>query len=81
MTAAKRVRRRSVQAKRSKSLRYTVDASVFVHAFNPHEEGHAESLQILASTGRARSPGGVPAGGDGRCLMQRQGIFSTSRVG
>jgi len=27
--------------------RYTIDASVFVNAFNSHERGHAESLQIL----------------------------------
>jgi predicted nucleic acid-binding protein len=25
------------------------DASVFVNAFNPHEEGHAESLAILGT--------------------------------
>ncbi len=60
MTAAKRVRRRSVRAKRSKSLRYTVDASVFVNAFNPHEEGHAESLQILAAIQERGDPVIVP---------------------
>lgn len=31
------------------SRRFTVDASVFVNAFNPHEEGQAESLAILAA--------------------------------
>ena len=49
MPAAKRARRRPTGTRRSKSRRYTVDASVFVNAFNPHEEGHAESLQILAT--------------------------------
>ena len=60
MTAAKRVRRRSVRAKSSKSLRYTVDASVFVNAFNPHEDGHAESLQILAAIQERGDPVIVP---------------------
>jgi len=60
MTAAKRVRRRSVRAKSSKSLRYTVDASVFVNAFNPHEEGHAESLHILAAIQERGDPVIVP---------------------
>lgn len=47
MTAAKRVPRRSRKAARPKGRRYTIDASVFVNAFNPHEDGHAQSLQIL----------------------------------
>ena len=49
MAVAKRTRRRSAGARSFKSLRYTVDASVFVNAFNPHEEGYAASLQILAT--------------------------------
>ena len=60
MAARKRVRRRSVRARISKSLRYTVDASVFVNAFNPHEEGHAESLQILAAIQERGDPVIVP---------------------
>jgi len=48
MSAARTVRR-PVQTKVPKNLRYTVDASVFVNAFNPHEEGHAESLAILGT--------------------------------
>lgn len=39
MTAKRRPARPS-RAKRRVALRYTVDASVFVNAFNPHEEGH-----------------------------------------
>src|SRR5262249_56360231 len=29
--------------------RFTVDASVFVNAFNPHEDGHDASLAFLAA--------------------------------
>lgn len=43
------------------SLRYTVDASVFVNAFNPHEAGHAESLRILALLQERGDPVFVPA--------------------
>src|SRR6266536_6657383 len=43
------VRRPTRRPRRAKSFRYTVDASVFVNAFNPHEAGHAQSLQILAT--------------------------------
>jgi predicted nucleic acid-binding protein len=52
MAAAKRVPQRTRKSKRSgrpKSRRYTIDASVFVNAFNPHEDGHAQSLEILAT--------------------------------
>jgi predicted nucleic acid-binding protein len=45
---------------RTPSLRYTVDASVFVNAFNPHEEGHAASLQILAAIQDRGDPMIVP---------------------
>jgi predicted nucleic acid-binding protein len=41
--------------------RYTVDASVFVNAFNPHETGHADSLQILAAIQERGDPVIVPA--------------------
>jgi predicted nucleic acid-binding protein len=60
MTAVKRVRRRPARASASTSLRYTIDASVFVNAFNPHEEGHAESLQILAAIQERGDPVIVP---------------------
>lgn len=45
---------------RSRTLRYTVDASVFVNAFNPHEDGHAESLAILAGIQQGGDPVIVP---------------------
>jgi predicted nucleic acid-binding protein len=37
-----------------------VDASVFVNAFNPHEDGHAESLAILAAIQHGGDPVIVP---------------------
>jgi predicted nucleic acid-binding protein len=46
---------------RTPTLRYTVDASVFVNAFNLHEAGHAESLQILAAIQERGDPVIVPA--------------------
>jgi predicted nucleic acid-binding protein len=42
-------RRRSRRRAPPRSFRYTIDSSVFVNAFNRHERGHAESLQILAA--------------------------------
>lgn len=52
--------RRPARARGSKSVRYTVDASVFVNAVNPHEEGHAKSLQILAAIQERGDPVVVP---------------------
>jgi predicted nucleic acid-binding protein len=46
---------------RTPSRRYTIDASVFVNAFNPHEKGHAESLQILSAIRDRGDPVIVPA--------------------
>ena len=60
MAAAKRVPRRPIRPRRPKSQRYTIDASVFVNAFNPHEKGHAESLQLLATIQQRGDPGIVP---------------------
>lgn len=40
--------------------RYTIDASVFVNAFNPHEAGHATSLAILAAVQERGDPVIVP---------------------
>ena len=57
---ARRAPRRPVRSPRSQNLRYTVDASVFVNAFNPHEEGHAESLAILAAIQQGGDPVIVP---------------------
>src|SRR5437879_3760681 len=49
MAAARRVSRQSTPRRAAKRRRYTVDASVFVNAFNPHEDGHTASLQLLAA--------------------------------
>jgi hypothetical protein len=49
MAPAKRAQRRSARAMRPAGVRSIVDASVFLNAFNPHEEGHAESLKMLAA--------------------------------
>lgn len=37
-----------------------MDASVFVNAFNPHEEGHAQSLSLLAAIQESGDPIIVP---------------------
>lgn len=60
MAAARRASRRPARNPRSGNLRYTVDASVFVNAFNPHEEGHAESLAILSAIQQGGDPVVVP---------------------
>jgi predicted nucleic acid-binding protein len=48
MVRAPATRQGSRRRTLSRSVRYTIDASVFVNAFNPRERGHGESLQILA---------------------------------
>jgi predicted nucleic acid-binding protein len=40
--------------------RYTIDASVFVNAFNPHEDGHADSLAVLTAVQERGDPVVVP---------------------
>jgi predicted nucleic acid-binding protein len=60
MAVAKRVPRRSKGTTRLKSHRYTIDASVFVNAFNPHEDGHAQSLQVLTTIQERGDPVIVP---------------------
>jgi predicted nucleic acid-binding protein len=60
MVARRRPARRSVRQAGIRNLRYTVDASVFVNAFNPYEEGHAESLRILAAIREGGDPVIVP---------------------
>ena len=52
---------RPTRATRPIATRYTVDASVFVNAFNPHEDGHAESLRILSAIQEREDPVIVPA--------------------
>lgn len=59
MTAAKRTTGRT-RAERRAAGRYTVDASVFVNAFNPHEEGHEVSFQILSAIQERGDPVIVP---------------------
>lgn len=61
MTPATAVRRRSRRGAHSRGFRYTIDTSVFVNAFNPHERGHAESLQILAAIQERGDPIIVPS--------------------
>jgi predicted nucleic acid-binding protein len=39
---------------------YTLDASVFVNAFNPYEAGHAESRRLLAQLQEQATPIVVP---------------------
>src|SRR6185503_647100 len=41
--------------------RFTIDASVFVNAFNPHEAGHAASLEFLAAVHRQAVPVIIPS--------------------
>jgi predicted nucleic acid-binding protein len=53
-------RRLATRPRRVAHPRYTVDASVFVNAFNPHEEGHAESLALLSAIREAGDPVIVP---------------------
>ena len=60
MAVARRAARRPIRKRASRILRYTVDASVFVNAFNPHEEGHVESLAILAAIQEGGDPVIVP---------------------
>jgi predicted nucleic acid-binding protein len=65
MATTRRVPRRRVQSRpsrtrRVKHPRYTVDASVFVNAFNPHEDGHKESLAILVAIQERDDPIIVP---------------------
>src|SRR5206468_10152963 len=42
------------------AARYTVDASVFVNAFNPSEDGHSGSLQLLEQIRELGDPIIVP---------------------
>jgi predicted nucleic acid-binding protein len=60
MAAAKRVTPRSKPRARPKNQRYTIDASVFVNAFNPHEDGHAQSLKFLTAIQEQGEPVIVP---------------------
>jgi predicted nucleic acid-binding protein len=60
MAAARKAPRRPSRKKPAAHRRYTVDASVFVNAFNPHEDGHVESLAILTAIQEVGDPVIVP---------------------
>lgn len=60
MTAAAASPRRTRSRVHPDGFRYTIDASVFVNAFNPHERGHAESLRLLAVLQESADPIVVP---------------------
>lgn len=60
MAVARRPRRRPSGKAAPDQRRYTLDASVFVNAFNPHEEGHAESLATLTAIQERGDPVIVP---------------------
>lgn len=60
MAGARRAARAAPQGRASGNWRYTVDASVFVNAFNSHEEGHADSLAILTAIQEGGDPIIVP---------------------
>ena len=62
MAARPRATRRTGKAARRRpASRYTIDASVFVNAFNPHEDGHARSLELLAAIREAGDAVLVPS--------------------
>ena len=52
--------RRPRRTRRPANLRYTIDASVFVNAFNPYEHGHAASLRLLTDIQERGDPVIVP---------------------
>ena len=57
---AKKATARPRRARRRAAARFTIDASVFVNAFNPHEEGHEASLEILSVLQERDDPVIVP---------------------
>src|SRR5437764_5491001 len=59
--AARRSVARPKQTKADEVRRFTVDASVFVNAFNPHETGHAASLAFLTAVQERADSVIVPA--------------------
>lgn len=60
MAIARRSRGTATEKVESDQRRFTIDASVFVNAFNPHEEGHAESLAALTAIQERGDPVIVP---------------------
>src|SRR5262245_6939765 len=59
--AARRRRVREAGIEAFPAERFTIDASVFVNAFNPHEDGHDGSLAFLATIHRQSDPVIVPS--------------------
>ena len=57
----KRAANRSARDAASTLLRYTIDASVFVNAFNPPEAGHRASLALLTAIHDAGDPVILPS--------------------
>lgn len=53
--------RRRAGTKAPAAPRYTIDASVFVNAFNTFEVGHAESLELLTAVQASADPVIVPS--------------------
>ena len=60
MAVARRPPRTSPAKGAAAQRRFTIDASVFVNAFNPHEEGHEASLAVLTATQDRGDPIIVP---------------------
>lgn len=60
MAVARRPQRRPAGKAARDHRRYTIDASVFVNAFNPHEEGHDASLAALTAIQERGDPVIVP---------------------
>jgi predicted nucleic acid-binding protein len=58
---ARKPARATSRARHAAGRRYSVDASVFVNAFNPHETGHAASLRVLGAIQERGDPIIVPA--------------------
>jgi predicted nucleic acid-binding protein len=61
MTSRRTIRERFPQPARPGGFRYTIDASVFLNAFNRRERGHPESLRLLAAIEKLGDPVIVPA--------------------
>jgi predicted nucleic acid-binding protein len=56
MASARRASSPGAPRRRARLGRYTIDASIFVNAFNPHEDGHEASLALLASIHETSDP-------------------------
>jgi predicted nucleic acid-binding protein len=61
MTSSRTIAVRFPKPARPGGFRYTIDASVFLNAFNRSERGHSESLRLLAAIEKAGDPVIVPA--------------------